>query len=213
MTGNRQFHPAPTASSTGGPSTTDVAKGQASQVAGGAADAAQHVAGVAKEQGGQVASAAGQQVKQLAGQAQSELVGQANAQQAKLAGGLHSVGDQLKSMASSSEQQGIATDLAHQLAGKAHQFAGWLEDREPADLLTELRSFASRRPGRFLAAALAAGAAAGRLARGLSADPTEPAGRNPSTRSKVSTTTPAVGRIASPPALTASASVDLGDLR
>ena len=201
MTGSKQFHPAPTpAASAGDPSTAQVAKGQASQVAGGAADAAQHVAGVAKEQVGQVASVAGSQVKQLAGQAQSELSGQAKAQQEKLAGGLHSVGDQLKSMAKSSDQQGVATDLAHQVADKAHQFAGWLEDHEPADVLTELRSFARRRPGGFLAAALAAGAVAGRLARGLSADPTE---STPSAQVKPSTPTPAVGHISSPPALTA----------
>lgn len=167
MTGSKQFHPSPS----DGPSTSDVTKDQASQVAGGAADAAQHVAGVAKDQVGQVAAATGQQVKQLAGQAQSELSDQAKAQQTKLAGGLHSVGDQLKSMASSSDQQGVATDLAHQVAEKAHEFAGWLEDHEPADVLAELRSFARRRPGSFLAAALAAGAVAGRLARGLSADP------------------------------------------
>ena len=202
MTGSRAFHPAPPAS-TPGLSTTQVATGQASQVVGGAADAAQHVAGVAKEQAGQVAAAAGQQVKQLAGQAQSELVGQAKAQQAKLAGGLHSVGDQLKSMATSSEQQGVATDLAHQVAEKAHQFAGWLDDHEPADLLAELRTFARRKPGSFLAAALAAGAAAGRLARGMSVDPAAPA-----MQSKPSTTSPAVGSIASPPALTAPAPMD-----
>ena len=174
MTGSKQYDPTATASSTE-PSTTDVAKDQASQVAGGAADAAQHVAGVAKEQVGQVAAAAGQQVKQLAGQAQSELSDQAAAQQTKLAGGLQSVGDQLKSMAEKSDQPGVATDLAHQAAEKLYQVAGWLEERTPADLLAELRSFARGRPGSFLAAALAAGAVAGRMARGMTADPAAPA--------------------------------------
>ena len=170
MTGSNQVHPTPIASSTTEPTTTEVAKGQASQVAGGAADAAQHVAGVAKEQVGQIAVAAGQQVKHLAGQAQAELSGQASSQQTKLAGGLHSVGDQLKAMAENSDQPGMATDLAHQAAGKVHQVAAWLEDREPADVLAELRSFGRRRPGSFLIAALAAGVVAGRMARGLSAD-------------------------------------------
>lgn len=171
MTGSNQFHPTPAEPSTTEPSTAEVVKGQASQVAGGASNAAQHVAGVAKEQAGQVAAATGQQVKRLAGQAQAELSEQAKVQQQKLAGGLHSVGDQLELMAEKSDEPGVATDLAHQVAEKAHEFAGWLEDREPADLLTGLRSFARRRPGRFLAAALAAGVVAGRLARGLSADP------------------------------------------
>lgn len=177
-------------------------------MAGGAADSVQHVAGVANEQVGQVAVAAGQLVKRLKGHSQSELTDQAKAQQVKLAGGLHSVADQLKSMAEKSDQPGVATDLAHQAADKAHQVAAWSEDRKPADLLSELRSFARRRPGSFLAAALAAGAVAGRMARGLSADATEVAGGTPPARAGTSTTTPAVGHITSPPALTAPASLD-----
>ncbi len=160
--------PAPAAEES---STKDVAKDQAASVAGGAADAAQHVAGVAKEQVGQVTAEAGRQVKQLVGQAQSELSDQAQAQQVKLAGGLHSVGDQLKAMAKNSDQPGTATDLAHQAADKVHQVAGWLEDRDPAAVLSEVRSFARQRPGVFLAVALGAGLVVGRLARGLSADP------------------------------------------
>ena len=208
MTGSRQYDPtvtsAPsTAAPSTAPSTTEVAKGQAFQVAGGAADAAQHVAGVAKEQVGQVAAATGQQVKELAGKAQSELSGQAKAQQRKLAGGLHSVGEQLKSMAEKSEQQGVATSVAHQVADKAHQIAGWLEDRTSADLLTELRSFAQRRPGSFLAAALAAGAAAGRMARGLSSDPAEKGRATPPALQKPAAPRAAVGGSAASPALPA----------
>lgn len=156
-------------------STTDVAKDQAASVAGGAADAAQHVAGVAKEQVGQVTAEAGRQVKHLLGQARSELSDQAEAQQQRTAAGLHSVGDQLKSMAQGSEQPGMATDLAHQAADKAHQLAGWLENRDPGSVLDEVRRFAKQRPGVFLAAALGAGLLAGRLARGLAADPDDSA--------------------------------------
>ena len=155
------------------PSTTDVAKEQAAGVAGGASDAAQHVAGVAREQAGQVTAEAGRQVKQLVGQAQSELSDQAQVQQQKLAGGLHAVGDQLKSMANNSQEPGLATDLAHQAADRAHQVAGWLDGRDPGAVLDEVRSYARKRPGMFLAVALGAGLLAGRLARGLAADPDE----------------------------------------
>ncbi len=161
-------------------STTDVAKQQASQVASTGADAAQHVAGVAKEQAGQVTQEAGRQVKHILGQAQSELSSQAQSQQQKLAGGLHSLADQLKSMAQNSEQQGPATDVAHQAAEKAHEFAGWLDNKEPADVLNEVRSFARRRPGVFLAVAAGAGMLAGRLARGLAANPDEMSGSSSS---------------------------------
>jgi hypothetical protein len=153
------------------PSTTDVAKDQAASVAGGASEAASHVAGVAKEQVGQVTQEAGRQVKQLVGQAQSELSNQASTQQQRAATGLHSVADQLRAMASGKvEQPGMATDLAHQAADKVQDFAGWLENREPADVLNEVRAFARRRPGAFIAIALGAGMLAGRLARGLTAD-------------------------------------------
>ena len=152
------------------PSTADVAKDQASSVAGGAAEAAQHVAGVAKEQVGQVTAEASRQVKHLVGQAKDELSTQAQSQQERAATGLHSVGDQLKAMASGSGQPGVAADLAKQAAEKVHEIAGWLE-KDPAILLNDVRSFARQRPGMFLAVALGAGIVAGRLARGMTTDP------------------------------------------
>ncbi len=63
----------------------------------------------------------------------------------------------------------MATDLAQQAAEKAHQFAGWLEQRDPGSVLDEVRSFARQRPGAFLAIALGAGVVTGRLVRGLTA--------------------------------------------
>ena len=72
-------------------------------------------------------------------------------------------------MARNSEQDGPATDLARQAADKAHQAAGWLADRDPGHLLDEVRSFARRKPGTYLAIALGAGVLAGRLTRGLTA--------------------------------------------
>ncbi|GGL85476.1 hypothetical protein GCM10011594_01430 [Nakamurella endophytica] len=148
-------------------STAQVAKDQAKDVAGGAAQSAQHVAAVAKDQVGQVTAEAGNQVKNLVGQAQSELSSQASSQQQRLAGGLRTVSDQLRSMAQNSQESGVATDLAHQAAGRIGDIAGWLENRDPQGVLEEVRSFARRRPGAFLAIALGAGVIAGRLARGL----------------------------------------------
>ena len=65
----------------------------------------------------------------------------------------------------------MATDLAQQAAEKAHQFAGWLEQRDPGSVLDEVRAFARQRPGAFLAIAFGAGVVTGRLVRGLTADP------------------------------------------
>jgi len=162
----------PTFSGTGGrdeSSTTDVAKDQAGQVADTAKQAGTQVAGTVKEQAGQVTTEAGKQAKQLLSQAQSELTEQAGATQQKVSEGLHALADELTGMARNSEQDGPATDLARQAADKAHQAAGWLADRDPGALLDEVRSFARRKPGAYLAIALGAGVLAGRLTRGLTA--------------------------------------------
>ena len=190
------------------PSTADVAKGQASAIAGGAADAATHVAGVAKEQAGQVATEATRQVKHLVGQAQTELSSQAQTQQERAATGLRSVGDQLKAMATGEGQPGVAADLAHQAADKVHEVAGWLENKQPAELLDDVRAYARRRPGMFLAIALGAGVIAGRLVRGATTDPASVGKGN--SAAQLDGPTPsaypapaASGYLASPPPLTA----------
>jgi len=171
----QQFPPPPPFPSSGNesagePSTADVAKDQAASVAGGAADAAQHVAGVAKDQVGQIAAEGGRQARELLGQAQLELSAQAQAQQERAATGLRALGEQLASMAQASQDKGVATDLAQQGADKAHQFASWLEQRDPGSVLDEVRGFARQRPVAFLAMALGAGVLTGRLVRGLTAD-------------------------------------------
>ena len=153
----------------GDSSTTDTAKDQAAQVAHTAKQAGTQVADTVKEQAGQVTAEAGKQAKQLLSQAQSEATEQAAATQSRVAEGLHALADELTGMANNSEQDGPATDLARQAADKAHQAAGWLADRDPGALLDEVRSFARRKPGAYLAIALGAGVLAGRLTRGLTA--------------------------------------------
>jgi hypothetical protein len=150
-----------------GQATADVAKDQASQLGQSAADAGQHVTEVAKDQAAAVASETGRQAKDLLRQAHSELADQAGAQQQKVASGLRSIGDELSSMSDHDGDKGVATDLAKQAANKAHDIAGWLDDREPGQLLSEVRSFARERPVAFLAIALGAGLVTARLGRGV----------------------------------------------
>lgn len=147
--------------------TKDVAKDQAAGVASNAKDAGQHVAGVAKQEAGNVASEATRQVKDVAGQARAEISRQANEQQQRVAGGLRSIGTEIGSMADRSESSGIATDLARQASSKVQEVADWLESQDPGTLVEEVKTFARRRPGAFLAIALGAGVVAGRLTRGI----------------------------------------------
>jgi hypothetical protein len=50
-----------------------------------------------------------------------------------------------------------------------HGVAGWLESREPGDLVAEVRSYARRNPGTFLVGAALLGVVAGRLTRNVAA--------------------------------------------
>jgi hypothetical protein len=70
-------------------------------------------------------------------------------------------------MSQSSEQSGIAGDLVREVASRTRKVASWLDSREPGDLLDEVRGFARRKPGVFLAGAAVAGVLAGRLTRGV----------------------------------------------
>jgi hypothetical protein len=147
--------------------TAGVVKDQAADLGQNAVQAGKHAADTAKEQASAVTAEAARQGKDLARQAQSELATQAGQQQQRLAGGLHALGDELASMASRSENPGVATDLVHQAAGTTRQVASWLEDREPGQLLEDVKTFARQRPGLFIALAAGVGLAAGRLTRGL----------------------------------------------
>ena len=161
-----------------GDSATDVAKDQAGQVADTAKQAGAQVAETVKDQAAQVTAEAGQQAKQLLSQAQSELTDQAAATQQRVADGLRALAHELTAMAGHSDEPGPATDLARQAADKAQLAAAWLGDRDPGTLLDDVRSFARRKPGTYLALALGAGIVAGRLTRGLTA-PDPGAGATP----------------------------------
>jgi len=189
----------PTPGTPGGPaqsSTTEVAKDQAGQVADTAKQAGAQVAGTVKEQAGQVTAEAGRQAKQLFSQAQSEVTEQAAATQQRVADGLHALADELTGMAKHSDQDGPATDLARQAADKAHQAAGWLSNRDPGTLLDEVRSYARRKPGTYLAIALGAGVLAGRLTRGLTA----PADDTPGSTSGLTSTESSAAHLNAAPA-------------
>ncbi|MBF4577575.1 hypothetical protein [Frondihabitans sp. VKM Ac-2883] len=147
-----------------------VAKEQATQVAGDTKDAATNVAGTAKEQAGQVASEVKSQAKDLYGQATSQLKEQAGTQSQKVSEGLRSISDELSSMAEKSDGNGVASELVRNLSGRAGSAASWLDGRDPGSLLDEVKQFAARKPGTFIAIAAGAGLLAGRLTKALTAD-------------------------------------------
>lgn len=153
-----------------GSGKADAAKGAAQDVAGDAKAKVSDVAGTAKEQAAKVASEATDHAKQLYGQASENLKQQAGEQQERAAGGLRSLGEQLGRMAENDEDQGVAAKVVRDLSGRATSAAGFLENRDPGSLLDEVKSFAAKRPGTFIAIAAGAGILAGRLTKALAAD-------------------------------------------
>ncbi|SDS77693.1 hypothetical protein SAMN04489743_0832 [Pseudarthrobacter equi] len=152
-----------------GGSKTDAAKAEASDVAGQATSAAKDVAHTAKEEAANVAAEAKTNAKDLMNQAKTGLTSEAGAQQQKAAQGIRNISDQLHSMATAPEQQGVASDLIRQAAERSSSVASWLESREPGDLLGDVQRFARNKPGTFLLLAAGAGVLAGRLTRSLTA--------------------------------------------
>lgn len=154
--------------------TADVAKQQAASVTQSAGDAAGQVAGTAQEQAREVASEAKAQVSDLGRQLKGQVDEQANTQRDRVVGTLRSLSDELEQMADNSYQSGMATDAARQLADRGRRAAGFLEDKQPGDLVQQVTDFARRRPGAFLLGAAAAGLLAGRLTRGVAANNASP---------------------------------------
>jgi hypothetical protein len=152
------------------------AKEQAKQAAGTAADQAKQTAGTAADQGRQVADVAQGEARKVASEASAQVRGllqettgqledQSRTQRDRLVELLRSFGDDLEKMASSADN-GLAANLAHEVADRSRSLSSSLDGREPRDLLDDVRSFARRKPGVFLAGSLVAGVVAGRLARG-----------------------------------------------
>jgi uncharacterized protein YjbJ (UPF0337 family) len=152
-------------------STTEAAKEQAKNVKDAAAGATSQVAGTAKEQAGQVVSDVREQTRQMADQTRTQLSGQVTGQRDKAVGSIRSIGDELHSLASGEGgQSGIVSQLAREGSDMTHKVADFIEQREPAELLDEVRSFARRKPGTFLIGAALAGVVVGRLTRGVVAN-------------------------------------------
>ncbi|RKS75683.1 hypothetical protein CLV35_2160 [Motilibacter peucedani] len=146
--------------------TAATAKEQAAGVGQTAAAAGQQVAATAKEQGSQVVAEAANQARDLLGEARSQAQSQAGVQKDRAVTSVRSLADELQALVNGEGgQSGIATEIARQASERLHEVAGWVESREPGDLLTEAKEFARRKPGTFLIGAAVAGLMAGRITR------------------------------------------------
>ncbi len=161
-------------SASGAPSTTDVAKDEARNVGQTAAQGASQVASTAADQAKEVVAETKAQAQDVLAQGRDQLRQQVVTQQQKAGQGLAGLAEALRGMAEgNAPAPGPAQDLVKQGASKVQDFATLLQNREPADLLEDIRSFARRKPGAFLLGAALAGIVAGRLTSGVKAAHTD----------------------------------------
>lgn len=171
MTNTMGSTPGGTTQPIGEASTRDVAKEEARGVAQDAADGGKQTAETAKQQAAEVANEARSQARALIDQTREQLTEQGSAQQERAASGLHALADELTGMVKGDgPQSGVVSDLTQEASDRVRYVAQWLETREPADVINEVRGFARRRPGAFLLSAAAVGFLGGRLTRSLAAD-------------------------------------------
>ncbi|AGZ42285.1 hypothetical protein [Actinoplanes friuliensis] len=190
-----ETYPATTTGTTSGGDDSAVkqAAGQAKQAAGqsaqAAGQAASEVKDTAKEQVQRVGAEAKNQARSVASDVKDRVGSQARTQNDKLVGGIRQVADQLDEMRGDRQDSPAAT-VVSRVAEGGRQMADYLDRNGPEGVLREVQDFARRRPGAFLATALAAGFVVGRLGKGvMKADDSSSTGTSakPSSDSFVST--------------------------
>jgi hypothetical protein len=163
---HRQLHTGDVGRGPGSRSTMQVASEETAEVGRTAAEAGRRVAGTAAEQAVNLAQEAKAQARDLVGEARGQVQQQARNGQQKATDGIRALGRELREMAEGGQQSGPASEVARQAADRADRVADWLGEREPGDLVEEVRSLARRRPGAFLLGAALAGVVVGRLTGG-----------------------------------------------
>ena len=138
-----------------------------SSLAADAGEATHQVVDTAKQETRSVASEAGRQAKMLAGQVRDELRDQAATQQTRAADGLHAAGSAFTKMADGSDDTGYAPTLVRAAGERIDSAANWLGTRDPGAVVEDVKRFARRRPGVFIAIAVGAGVLVGRVTRAL----------------------------------------------
>jgi hypothetical protein len=163
QTYSTETYPATTGSSGDDQSKAKQVAGQAKDAAG---QAASDVKDTAKEQVQRVGSEARTQVRNVATDVRDRVSQQARSQNDKLVSGIRQAADQLEEMRGDRQDSPAAT-VVSRIADGGREFADYLDRHGPEGVLREVQDFARRRPGAFLATALAAGFVVGRLGKGI----------------------------------------------
>ena len=128
------------------------------------AEQAKHAASVAQDEAKQVAADVRDQARGLLTETRTQVEDQSRTQRDRLVETIRTFSHDLDGMAE--QRSGLACDAAREVANRVRSFGQQLDGREPTELLDDLRSFARRRPGMFLAGSVIAGVVVGRFLRG-----------------------------------------------
>ena len=120
----------------------------------------------AVQQARRVGDEARVQARSVAADVRDRFGDQARTQNTRLVGGIRQTADHLDEMRGQ-RQDTPAASVVGRVADGGRQLADYLERNGPEGVLREVQDFARRRPGAFLAAAIAAGFVVGRLGKGV----------------------------------------------
>jgi hypothetical protein len=139
---------------------------KAKQVAAEGKHAVSEVGDTAAGQARRVTAEAGAQARNVAGEMRDKLGEQARLQNDRLVSGIRETADHLDEMRG--DRTGTpAAAVVSRVAEGGRQLADYLDRNGPEGVLSEVQDFARRRPGAFLATALAAGFVVGRLGKSV----------------------------------------------
>jgi hypothetical protein len=127
-------------------------------------DQVKNTASVAQDEAKHVASDVRDQARGLLNETRVQVEDQSRTQRDRLVDTIRTFSNDLDGMAE--QRSGLASDAAREVANRVRSFGQQLDGREPTELLDDLRSFARRRPGVFLAGSVIAGVVVGRFLRG-----------------------------------------------
>ncbi len=148
-------------------STPSAANDQAEQVAAKAADQAQQVAHTARDQASRLTNEASVQASKVLEDAKSHLHEQAKAQTDQLGEVLSRLTGNLQALSEGRpEDGGPVSDATRQALRQAERITIRVQEGGFDGMVADVKRFARRRPGVFLAAAVSAGFVVGRLIRG-----------------------------------------------
>ncbi|MGQ0567366.1 MAG: hypothetical protein ACT4OK_20200 [Gemmobacter sp.] len=123
---------------------------------------ARSVADLARDTGETLASEAGARAGRVAGAVRDAVTDRADAAKDTVATAGDRLADSLRNAAERVHDGGVPERVLHAVADRVGGAADSLRGHSAADLVTDLRSFASRHPGAFAAAAAVAGFALAR---------------------------------------------------